>query len=247
MLSGRNLCDVFVEVADALIDQYDGVDLPRVLVDHIVSITGAASAGLLLAKGSQDMAFITASNVATATLEQWQLEVGEGPCLDCHRAGEAVVVSDLNAAARWPRFTEVALDEGIQSVHAVPMRLGQNAIGALDIFGAVPLPFDDDDIAVVQAVADVATIGILREQAVASAELVTAQLRHALNSRVAIEQAKGFLASTYGIDVNLAFAMLRSHARSNGLRLTDLCRDVADGKVRIAVAVRPGGVGYPRR
>jgi GAF domain-containing protein len=238
------LCAAFVEFADALNDQFHRDDLPHVLTDTVVSTTEASSAGLVLVNGSYGMQFVTASDPAAAELEQRQLDLGEGPCLDCCTGGEPVIVSDLNTTDQWPRFVEVALGMGIQSVHAVPMRFRRNAIGALNIFSAAPLPFDDDDIAVVQAIADVATIAILQERAVASAELLTEQLQHALNSRIMIEQAKGFVARTHGISVDQAFDMLRSYAHTNQVRLTDLCLEVVDRKVSIAVP--PEGIGRPR-
>jgi len=243
MLSGRELCDVFVGVADTLTDQFDLVEFLHTLTDHVVVITGADSAGLLLGDGNSAMRFMRESGGAAAELEHRQLELNEGPCLDCFSDGQAVIVPDLNAVDRWPRFAEFALGRGIQSVHAVPMRLRRETVGALNLFATVALPFDDDDIAVVQALADIATIGLLQERAISSAELITEQLQQALNSRIVIEQAKGFVARTYGVSVDQAFVMLRSYARTNRVRLTDLCRDVLDRKV--SIAVRPASPGRP--
>ena len=113
------------------------------------------------------------------------------------------------------------------------MRLRDRVIGALNVFGDEPLPLEPADIKVVQAMADVATIAILQERAIASAEMLTEQLQGALNSRIVIEQAKGVVSRDHGVNVDEAFAVLRSHARSNHLRLADLAHDVVNREVEL--------------
>ncbi len=85
------------------------------------------------------------------------------------------------------------------------MRLRSDVIGALNLFGDADATFTDDDVRVVQALADVATIAILQERALARAEALTEQLQSALTSRVLIEQAKGALAQADGITPEEAF------------------------------------------
>src|SRR5690242_15907903 len=57
-----------------------------------------------------------------------------------------------------------------------------------------------------------------------------AQLEHALQSRVAIEQAKGVLAERYSLDPDTAFDLIRRAARSNRIKLHDLVRKVKPGE-----------------
>jgi hypothetical protein len=109
------------------------------------------------------------------------------------------------------------------------MRLRDQVIGALNLFAAAPGPLDPADLRIGQALADVATIGLLQQRTVRRREAVSEQLQAALNSRVAIEQAKGKLAERLGIDMDRAFAMLRDYARNSNLRLTDVARDFVDG------------------
>ena len=117
----------------------------------------------------------------------------------------------------------------LQSVHAFPMRLRDKVIGALNLFGTEDSRFEPDEVRVVQALADVATIAILHERNLSQAEVLTEQLQGALNSRVVIEQAKGALAHAEGISPADAFAMLRSRARSHNERLVDVAlRVLAD-------------------
>jgi GAF domain-containing protein len=161
-------------------------------------------------------------------LELFELQSEEGPCLDCYRTGQAVLNQNLiKLGGRWPRFGPVALEAGFRSVHAVPMRLRGLIIGALNLFRA-----DDgemDDVPVAQALADLATIAILQQRAASQAQVVNEQLRHALNSRIVIEQAKGMLAERAGLDMGAAFSWLRNHARDHNRLLVDVARAVIDG------------------
>jgi hypothetical protein len=112
---------------------------------------------------------------------------------------------------------------------ALPMRLRDQVIGALNLFRAAPGGLDPADLRIGQALADVATIGLLHERNVRRRETVAEQLQAALNSRVIIEQAKGKLAERLSIDMDRAFKMLRDYARNSNQRLTDVARDFVDG------------------
>jgi GAF domain-containing protein len=138
-----------------------------------------------------------------------------------------VVNADLaHAADRWPVFAPLAIAAGFQSVHAFPMRLREQTIGALNLFGSNDTRFEADDVRVVQALADVATIAILQERSVTRAEALAEQLQGALNSRIAIEQAKGALARANGISPSEAFDVLRAEARTSRRRLFDVALSV---------------------
>jgi len=109
------------------------------------------------------------------------------------------------------------------------MRLRDQTIGALNLFRAEPGPLDPAGLRIGQALADVATIGLLHERNVRRRETVAEQLQAALNSRVIIEQAKGKLAERLSIDMDRAFTMLRDYARSSNQRLTNVARDFVNG------------------
>jgi len=108
------------------------------------------------------------------------------------------------------------------------MRLRDQVIGALNMFATVPGAFTPVSLRIGQALADVATIGLLQERHLRRSETVAEQLQAALNSRVVIEQAKGKLAERNGVDMDQAFRLLRGHARDTNQRLTDLARDFID-------------------
>ncbi len=126
--------------------------------------------------------------------------------MDCFRTGQPVSVADLPSAGRWPRFTAAAAEVGFAAVHAVPMRLRTEVIGALNFFDTNPGALDAGKLRIGQALADVATIGLLQQRAIHRRDLVTEQLQTALNSRILIEQAKGVLAERLHVDVAEAFA-----------------------------------------
>ena len=227
MITTTHLSDLFVEVADTLVDDFDLLLFLQNLTQHVAAVSEASAVGLMLADQRGELGFMAASNESGETLELLQLQNAEGPCLDCFVSGEPVVNADLRAAReRWPVFAPAALAAGFTSVHAFPMRLRDSVIGTINAFSTRDAALGDDERRVVQAVADIATIAILQERSIARAEALTEQLQSALNSRIIIEQAKGALARIEGVSVDEAFEILRTQARSNRKRLVDIAAEV---------------------
>lgn len=227
------LFQAFVQLADTLVDDYDVVDVLHRLVDHCVQLLDATAAGLMLSDQHGGLRVVAYTSEQTRMLELFQLQASEGPCLDCVNTGEPVLVGDLSAeTGRWPRFAPLAIEEGFASVHAVPMRLRRETIGTLNLFRRETGLLGDQDLLVVRALADTATIGILQERAIRRGEVVTEQLQTALNSRVVIEQAKGVLAFAGNLEMEQAFHALRDHARNNSRRLADVARELVVGELR---------------
>jgi len=123
---------------------------------------------------------------------------------------------------------------GFRSVDAVPMWLRGSVLGAVNLFRTQPGSMTDADLAAARALADVATIAILQHRAMLQAQLVNEELSHALNNRIIIEQAKGVLAEHTGIEVDVAFARLRNHARNHNLRLVEVAQATVDGTLDAA-------------
>jgi transcriptional regulator with GAF, ATPase, and Fis domain len=227
MVSRGRLTEVFVEMADTLVDEFDLIEFLQRVTTRAAELTEVSAVGLLLADHHGQLQFMTSSDETTRLLELFQLQHHEGPCLDAYTARAPVVNTDLSqAASRWPLFAPRATGDGFRSVHALPLQLRQQVIGALNLFGADTRVLDPADVQVVQALADVATIGLLQERAIHRAEVLAEQLQGALNSRVVIEQAKGALARTHGLSVEAAFEKLRVYARRNNRKLSDLARAV---------------------
>jgi GAF domain-containing protein len=224
----RRLAEVFVLLADTLVADYDVVDVLDQLVRACVDPLGSTAAGLLLDDQRGHLTVMASSGESSQLVELFQVQSEQGPCLDCYRTRQPVTVPDLTAAAeRWPLFAPVAIEQGFRSVHALPLRLRDDTIGALNLFHDEVTPLDDADLRIAQALADTATIGILQQRALNASGVLSEQLQAALNSRVAIEQAKGVLAATGDMDMDRAFELLRRHARDNNLRISDLARQVA--------------------
>lgn len=235
MISTEELTTVFVDMADTLVDDFDAIDFLHDLTTRAAAVSGAEAVGLLIADHRGRLQYLASSNETGKLLELLQLQVEEGPCIDCYRTGTSVVNADLSQAGdRWPRFAPAALAAGFDSVHAFPMRLRDTVIGALNLFGRPETHFTQDETRVVQALADIATIAILQDRNVARAEALTEQLQGALNSRVIIEQAKGAMAQLRGISPSEAFTLLRAEARSSQRRLTDVAGEVLENIARPA-------------
>src|SRR4029450_13153828 len=132
------LADVFVEMAATLVDDFDVIDFLHVLTERCVQVLGVSAAGLLLTDQRGTLQVVAASSERTRLLELFQLQTDQGPCVDCFRAGQPVSVANLSAGGRWPRFTAAAAEVGFASVHALPMRLRSEVIGALNFFDTSP-------------------------------------------------------------------------------------------------------------
>ncbi|HEV2257419.1 MAG TPA: GAF and ANTAR domain-containing protein [Streptosporangiaceae bacterium] len=224
------LSDTFVELADTMVAEFDVIDFLHMLTDRSVRLLAASAAGVVLADPRGELRVAAASNEEAGLLELFQLQNDQGPCLECFRTGRPVTATDLAGPdRRWPRFAEAAAQSGFRSVEALPMRLRDQVIGALNLFRAEPDPLDPADLRIGQALADVATIGLLHERNVRRREAVAEQLQAALNSRVIIEQAKGKLAERLSIDMDRAFTMLRDYARNTNQHLTDVARTFVEG------------------
>lgn len=229
------MTDVFVEVADTLVDDFDLIDFLHLLAERCVDLLEVSAVGLLLTDRRGALRVMAASSEETRLLELFQIQVDEGPCLDCFRSGGPVSVGDLaESRARWPQFSQAAAETGFAAVTALPMRLREEVIGALNLFNFQAGELTADQQRIGQALADIATIGILQQRAISSRDLLTAQLETALSSRVVIEQAKGVIAERHGIDQGQAFERLRASARNNNRRLADLAKAIVDGTEQLA-------------
>jgi GAF domain-containing protein len=231
------LTRVFVGLADTLVADYDVIDLLHRLADACVDLLGVHAAGMVVSDRGGNLAPLAASTEDVGLLQLLQLQSGEGPALDCVRSGEPVICSDLttDGTARWPRFAARTRDEGFASVHALPLRLRAETIGALSLFRTPPGPFPASDLLVAQALADVATIGILQERIIRSNEVLAGRLDAAVRNLTIVEQAKGVLAARFGLGMDESLALLRDHARTCQQPLLELAGAVVSGTVDLEV------------
>ena len=223
----KEVIRAFVDLSGELVAGYDMVDLLSALSESCTRLLDVAATGVLLADARGTLGLVAASSERTRHLEVFQLQREQGPCLDCHRTGRPVLVPDLRAEAeRWPDFARAAELVGYASVHAVPMRLHDRVLGAVGLFGESEGALAEDDLALGQALAHVATVAIVNEKAATDASTVNAQLQAALDSRVVLEQAKGVVSHVGDLEIDRAFTVLRRYARDHGLGLSDVARSV---------------------
>ena len=230
MTSQRRLVQVFVELADTLVAQFDTIDFLHTLASTCVEVLDADAAGLMLADDQGNLQLIAASSDETRTLEPFELQHNEGPCVDAYRLGQPVTnVDQATAEQRWPIFGAAVRAGNYTTVHAVPLRLRDQTIGAMNLFLARPGHLAEADLQLARGLADIATIGLLQERAIQHQSTVAQQLQGALNSRVIIEQAKGLLAERHSVSVTRAFEAMRTHARRTGQPLPRLAAHIVDG------------------
>jgi GAF domain-containing protein len=229
MTREQRLAEVFIGLADTLVADFDLVDFLGTLAGTIVELLDVDAAGLMLADSQGRLHVVASSHEQAELLELFELQQGEGPCPECFRTGQPVVNVPL---ATWPQFAAAATAGGYSSAHAIPLRLRGQVIGALNLFrsGTTPLTAEDTDLA--QALADIATIGLLHERAFREHQELAGQLQHALDSRVLIEQAKGMLAERAGLTLAEAFTAMRSYARGTGRGLSTVAHGVLDGTLQ---------------
>ena len=236
------LARTFVELADMLVNDYEVIDFLELLTQRCIALLSIEEVGIVLDDQRGNLRVLASSSERLRLVELFELQTDEGPCLDCFRTGEAVRADDLEAIReRWPRFGPSAMEAGFRSVYALPMRLRDDRIGALNLFAHRPAGLMRGDEVLGQALADVATISILQQRFLQEHQALTEQLQTALNTRVVLEQAKGMVAEQAKVEVESAFVLLRNHARNHNLALAEVARVVIDGKLDAsALEQRPG-------
>jgi len=231
----QRVVEAAVVLADTVGGEFDLSEVLYGLTASCVELLEVDTAGLLLADENGRLHTVASSHDGTRLLELFQLQTDEGPCVECFRSVAPVSCDDVAGAdERWPTFAPRARAEGVHSVHAIPMQVRDQVIGGLNLFRCRPEPVPGPDLAIAASFATAATIGILQSRAKHSSDLLNEQLQHALNSRVVIEQAKGFLAERHQESLTAAFVRLRDYARSHGERLTTVAREVVGGTLDLA-------------
>ncbi|HET6299184.1 MAG TPA: GAF and ANTAR domain-containing protein [Kribbella sp.] len=225
----HRITQVFIELADTLVAEFEVVDFLGYLAGVSVELLDVDAAGLMLADEDGLLHVMASSDDQAELLELFELQQDEGPCPECFRTGVPVVNVELS---RWPDFAAAAAAGGYTSAHALPLHLRGHVIGALNLFRTSTEPLTDQDIKLAQALSDIATIGLLHEREIRGHQVLAEQLQHALDSRIEIEQAKGMLAERAGVSPVAAFGAMRSYARGKGLGLSVVAHGVLDGTLQ---------------
>jgi len=158
-----------VEMADTLVGDFDVVELLTGLAARCVELLGISAAGVMVATVQGDIRLVASSSEAMRVLELFELQADEGPCLDAYCSGESVDHLILQAGSDpWPRFSVAALEAGFQSVSALPLRLRDSTIGALNLFSVGVAPMSEPNTVVARAFADLAAISIIQHRSTAA-------------------------------------------------------------------------------
>jgi GAF domain-containing protein len=193
-------------------------------------------AGLTLAHEDGPPRWVAATDAAMELLVQVQHNFGEGPYLQAYVQDRAVMVEDLGAAPAWTRLAAVVGQLQVRGVLSVPIRLAGQPVGTLDVYSTRPRAWTAHELEGVGEFAAVAAELVHTSVELASWKLEVAQLQQALTSRIWIEQAKGVLAATQGIDPEAAFQQLRARARSSSRKLAELAQEVVQDAQRQRLA-----------
>ena len=241
----------FVSLTEKLVSEFDLVDLMHTLIDACIDLLNTDAGGLLLADANADLQLMASSTEDVDIMEVVQLAAEAGPCWECFTTGRAITMGDIEKdGGSWPEFQRSALKTGYRSVHATPMRLHGRTIGSMNLFHTKVGALNERDIALAQALTDVATIAILQERGTRQLRDLSTQLQGALDSRIVIEQAKGLIAQSLNISLDEAFAILRNHARSTNQSLQTVAGAVTARRIVLSArpdAATPGGDAAAKR
>jgi GAF domain-containing protein len=227
------LHELFARFARCLADGYALRDVIEQLGQDIRATLGVAGAGVMVEDDDANLRFISTSDSTLRTIEQLQIELGEGPCLLAYQKAEQVIAADLSDDPRFPRFGVLAVSAGLRAVYSFPMIQGDQPIGAMNLYRSSPGPLTAEQISIGQMFADVASAFIVHAREDDHRALLNRQLQAALDSRVVIEQAKGFVRARRNVDAVCAFEALRRYARNNSTRLLDVANLVLEGELAV--------------
>ena len=172
-------------------------------------------------------ATVGSTNDTAQALDDAQYHAREGPCLTAAVQGRTIRIDDTHEDERWPQFTASARANDIGSSLSVPIAVsGADTFAGFNIYGKTPGAFSDADEQLCQAFAGQASIIVANAQAYWSAFELSQNMAKAMESRAAIEQAKGVLIATYHIDAESAFDLLRQRSQTTNRKLRDVAADV---------------------
>lgn len=216
------------QVTASLVRAHDVTDLLAAVMRDCIDVLPVDAAAILV-EHSGSIELLSASSHRVEELELYQAQVDAGPCVEAIRDGAPVTAVGLAAvAARWPDFAQVMESAGFRSVHALPLSWRGTTLGGLNLFSVGEADLGELEAEVAQNFADLATLAVLRPVHASSAAEVERSIDSALEGRVVVEQAKGVLAYSLGLDMGAAYEELVRRARSEGTDVTRAARDLIE-------------------
>jgi len=203
-------------------------DLVRAMKRIVASVNqlfGYSGAGVMLITDAGRLAYVAASDDGSRALEEAQEATGYGPCYESYVYASPVTVKDLHSDARWPELPP-RLPEHVQAVAGVPIPLGGSPVGTLNVYCDQPEEWDSSDIQALYAYADLIEEILAAALASHQHSALADQLRFALEYRVVIERAIGYLMATHRLDAITAFNTLRKQSRDARRRVADVAAEI---------------------
>jgi GAF domain-containing protein len=206
----------------------DVVAVMKRTVNSVHDVFGYGGAGIMFITESGYLAYVASSDEAGRQLEQAQAEAGQGPCYDSYVYAREVVTSDVHADDRWPEL-RTRLPARMRAIAGIPVLLGGSPVGTLNVHRDEPYEWDRSDVNALIAYGGL--IAEILAAALAAQEhgIVADQLQYALDYRVVIERAVGYLMAAHRLDAVTAFDVLRKWARDSRRRIADVATEVLGG------------------
>jgi GAF domain-containing protein len=203
------------------------------LLERIVALTSRAVAGTAAVSVSvvdddRTPATVAASSAVARDVDDAQYRDGAGPCVEALRTGEERCSDDLARASGWPAFSARAQAHGLVSVLAVPLRVGGEVIGCLNVFTSVEGGLPEEDRATVRRIAAPAAAAVANARARARVEGLAEELRTTLDERALVERAKGVVMGGAACTAEVAVALLQDHAEARGIPLVEAAEQVLE-------------------
>jgi len=211
------------------LDSRAGSDVARALEETVhacVALFRVTGCGVMIADEHNSLHYVAASDGPGRVLEVIQTQAGQGPCVEAFVTNTVTVSEDASTDPRWPDINEILAGHGIHAVLGVPVRIGRIPIGTLDVYRDEPYQWDDSEKAGLSRYGDVVEVTLTAAMAAHRAGALADQLQHALDYRVIIERAIGYLMASRQLDATAAFDLLRRTARSNRRKVADLAQEL---------------------
>ena len=190
------------------------------VLDACVDLFGVSGAGVLISDEQDMLRYVAATDEPGQILEKTEAGAGEGPCTEAYVTSTVVTTRDVTAEAeRWPVLAKTLADQPVRAVLGTPVRIGGVPVGTLDVYLQEPHDWDESEVAALARYAElIATTLSAAVQAHTAGELAR-QLQYALDYRVVIERAVGFLMAQESVDAVAAFNVLRTAARTSRTKI----------------------------
>lgn len=191
-----------------------------------VDLFGVAGSGVMIADEQDITHYVTASDGPGRFLEEAESASGQGVCTVAFIENRVVESRDIGADERWPDLARAVAGRGIHAVLGVPVRLGGVPVGTLDVYRDRPHDWDDSERRALSRYSDVVETTLTAALRAHTAGVLAEQLQYALDYRVTIERAVGFLMAQQGIDAVTAFNRLRRAARSRRTKIGEIAENL---------------------